>query len=401
MKVLQVNCVYPWGSTGKIVQAVHQELQARGHESVVYYGRGAKADEPFAYKICSEVYAKANNLLSRFTGLMYGGCFFSTRRLMTCIAREKPDVVHLHCINGYFVNIYRLVTWLKMRKIPTVLTLHAEFLHTANCSHALDCNKWMTGCGACPRLYKETKSLLFDRTAASWKRMKKAFEGFENRLTVCSVSPWLSERAQRSPILQGYSHRVVLNGVDTGVFCPTADADAVRRKYAPNGEKLLLHVTPDFRNPIKGGEYFLELARQMQGQPVRFLIVGGGTDGIELPANITAVGSVANPEQLAAYYAAADVTVLTSQKETFSMICAESLCCGTPVAGFRAGAPEQISLPDYSRFVGQGDVEALQEAVRYFLQAPPVAADVCRDAVEAYDKSCMTAHYVDLYEEML
>ena len=401
MKVLQVNCVYPWGSTGKIVQATHTELQARGHASVVYYGRGAEADEPFAYKICSDVYAKANNLLSRFTGLMYGGCFFSTRRLLARISREKPDVVHLHCINGYFVNIYRLVTWLKERQIPTVLTLHAEFMHTGNCSHALDCDKWMTGCGHCPRLYKETRSVFFDRTAVSWKRMKKAFEGFEDRLMVCAVSPWLSERAKRSPILQGYPHRVVLNGLDTGIFCPSAAANTVRQKYAPNGEKLLLHVTPDFKNPIKGSERLLELARRMQGQAVRFLIVGGGTQDVDLPPNMTAIGHVADPKQLAAYYAAADATVLTSQKETFSMICAESLCCGTPVVGFRAGAPEQISLPAYSRFVEQGDVEALQEAVQDLLLTPISAEDIRRDAVAAYDQSRMTADYIELYEDML
>ena len=83
------------------------------------------------------------------------------------------------------------------------------------------------------------------------------------------------------------------------------------------------------------------------------------------------------------------------------MICAESLCCGTPVVGFRAGAPEQISLPAYSRFVEQGDVEALQEAVQDLLRTTISAEDIRRDAVAAYDQSRMTADYIELYEDML
>lgn len=159
MKVLQVNCVYKNGSTGKITYDIHRELQTRGIESVVCYGRGEKTDEPGIYKTCGEFYSKINNLFSRFTGVMYGGCFFSTNKLISVIEKERPDIVHLHCINGYFVNIYRLVKWLKKKKIKTVLTLHAEFMHTANCGYALDCDRWKNGCGNCPRLKKKRNHL--------------------------------------------------------------------------------------------------------------------------------------------------------------------------------------------------------------------------------------------------
>ena len=119
MKILQVNCVYKKGSTGKIVADIHTELTNIGFESIVCYGRGEKYSEPHVYKTCGELYSKFNNLLSRFTGIMYGGCTFSTNRLIHIIKNEKPDIVHLHCINGYFVNIYRLISWLKSNNIKT------------------------------------------------------------------------------------------------------------------------------------------------------------------------------------------------------------------------------------------------------------------------------------------
>ena len=175
MKIMQINCVYKTGSTGKITYDLHKALTERGIESVVCFGRGKKVIEPKVYKTCGEFYAKFNNLLSRITGVMYGGCFFSTNRLFSVIKKEKPDIVHLHCINGYFVNIYRLIGWLEKHNIKTVLTLHAEFMFTANCGYSLDCDKWKTGCGDCPRNREETNSFFLDGTARSYKKMKRAF----------------------------------------------------------------------------------------------------------------------------------------------------------------------------------------------------------------------------------
>ena len=139
MKILQINNVYDFGSTGKITRDIHHGLLEKGYESVVYYGRRYKTDDHSVYKICSEFYGKAQNGLYQITGIKYGGCFFSTNRLLSAIKHEKPDVVHLQCLNGHFVNIYRLVEYLKESNIPTVLTLHAEFMYTGNCGHSYEC----------------------------------------------------------------------------------------------------------------------------------------------------------------------------------------------------------------------------------------------------------------------
>ena len=45
MKVIQINCVYPRGSTGQITRAIHRHLQRQGTESRVIYGRGPKWEE--------------------------------------------------------------------------------------------------------------------------------------------------------------------------------------------------------------------------------------------------------------------------------------------------------------------------------------------------------------------
>ncbi len=397
MKVMQINCVYNKGSTGKIMCDIHNSLLENQIDSVICYGRGEKTTDKGVYKTCGELYSKINNLLSRISGLMYGGCFFSTNKLISIIKREKPDVVHLHCINGYFVNIYRLVKWLNKSKIKTVLTLHAEFMHTANCGHALDCDKWKSGCGNCPRLKKETKSWLIDGTHRSFVKMKKAFDGFEN-LIVTSVSPWLMERAKQSPILADKKHTVVLNGLDTNIFKIYDTSDLREKHQIAENEKVVFHATPFFsddKDSFKGGYYILELARSLPD--VKFIVAGSVKEGISVPNNLILLGNVSNQIDLAKYYSLADLTVIASKKETFSMILAEGMACGTPVVGFYAGGPETITIEEYSSFVKYGDFEALKNSTIELLNKSLDKQEISSKAREKYDKRKMTNGYISAY----
>ncbi len=407
MKVLQVNCVYNTGSTGKIVYDVHTELKKQKIESVVCYGRGAKVSEEGVYKTCGELYSDINHLWANLSGVLYGGCFFSTRKLISVIKREKPDVVHLHCINGYFVNIYRLIAWLKKNDVKTLLTLHAEFMYTGGCGHAFECNQWNSpkGCGQakCPRYRNDMHSWFFDRSATMWKRMKKAFEGFDKGLIITSVSPWLMSRAEESPILSGKSHRVVMNGADTEVFKPYGgeSANKIKKELGIEEEKVVFHATPNFndnKNNIKGGYYLLGLAKRMP--QVKFVVAGPVTAEFEIPENVILLGRVSDQDRLAELYSMADLTLLTSRRETFSMVTAESLCCGTPVVGFKAGAPESICLEEYCRFTEYGNLNELQVAVNDMLNKEKDLG-ISEAAICKYKKENMGRDYIAVYDELV
>ena len=391
LKIAQINCVYGKGSTGTLTQNLHRMLLSRGFQSLVFYGRGEAPAETGVYRVGGELTGKANALRARITGIPYGGCELNTARLLARLREEKPDVVHLQCINGNFVNVYRLVSFLKEERIPTVLTLHAEFMYTANCSHSFDCEQWKTGCASCGDYRRATHSWLADRTAQSWKRMADAFDGFR-QLSVIPVSPWQEERARCSPFFRNAAIRTILNGVDLSVFHPADSADGKRGK-------TVLYVTPRLdQSPghIKGGEYIVPLARLL-GRKARILVVGPG-EGKGLPDNVSLLGPIKEPEKLARLYAEADVTLLTSRRETFSMVAAESLCCGTPVLGFRAGGPESIAIADYSRFVEQGNIEALAEAI--LTMEPKDSEAIGRAAAERYGKDRMFEEYLDEYRKV-
>lgn len=401
MKVLQVNVVYRKGSTGKIVYDIHELLARESIHSVVCYGRGAGTIEGNVHKTCSENYAKINKAYSMISGLMYGGCGISTKNLIRIIEKEQPNVVHLHCLNGYFVNIYKLISYLKEKQISTVLTLHAEFMHTGNCVHALECEKWKIGCGDCPRLKTETGSLFFDRTHESWQKMKSAFDGFGDKLVIVSVSPWLMQRAKESPILSAFRHEVVLNGLDTNVF-HKMNNPKLKKELGIVEEKIVFHAAPRFDDSpdnIKGGRYVIEIAKRCSD--IRFLVAGDYPQGLVVPDNLTLLGRIADQEKLAELYSLADATLLTSEKETFSMVVAESLCCGTPVVGFNAGAPEQITIPQYSDFSEYGNIDVLIKNLQKRIEDSSSKDEISECGQKKYSKFDMARNYLRIYEEMI
>ena len=396
MKVLQVNCVYKNGSTGKIVYDLHRGLQDKGIESIVCYGRGKTIEEDHVYKTSTELAGKFNNVKSRFTGLQYNGSFIATRKLINIIKKENPDVVHLHCINGFFVNIYKLVIFLKENNIKTILTLHAEFMYTGSCGHSYECEKWKTNCSNCPNLKDATNSYFFDRTKEAWKKMNKAFKNFKN-LKIISVSPWLEERARESAIFKNKYHSTILNGIDTkNVFKPR-DVSELKRELKLDNEKIILHVTPDFQSECKGGKYILEIAKQLEYENIKIIVVGNTGAKIVGYKNIIDIGRVNGQIELSKYYSLADVTLLTSKRETFSMVCAESISCGTSVVGFKAGAPELISDPSYSEFVEYNDINGLIKSLLKAVRCDKKNKKICK---EKYSKEWMINQYLECYKEL-
>jgi glycosyltransferase involved in cell wall biosynthesis len=223
--------------------------------------------------------------------------------------------------------------------------------------------------------------------------MKAAVEGF-SELTVVGVSKWLTDRAAQSPIFAGCRFATVHNGVDTSVFCPTK-SDMRAKLDIGEEEKVVLHVTPDFRHDsIKGSRYVSALINELPEH--RFIIVGRGTEGVSFPKNVITIPHTGDTRELAAIYSLADVTLLTSVRETYSMVCAESLCCGTPVAGFFAGGPESICLPEWSLFCSQGDMAALKANV--IALASKEKTDFLDAAEKEYSSASMCKKYMELYK---
>lgn len=400
MKILHVNVCASSGSTGKIVTSIAKVLNANGHDSIICYGANETVDADGYYRFCTEPIRAINALSSRITGIMYGGYpKWSTNKLIKKITSEKPYIVHLHCINGFTIDVFKLLEFLATNSYNTVLTLHAEFMFTGLCSHAFDCNKWkIEGCNSCHRSRSISKSL-FDRAAYSWSKLKKVYDLFDKaHLKIVSVSPWLSQRADESIMLHRFSKYVVFNGIDTDIFHYISPR-AIHFDYNLP-DKYCLFVTASFstdKNDNKGGCYLVELAKRKPD--IQFIVASnytGRTDG--LPYNILMLGRTKTQQELSYLYNRASVTVLLSKGETFSMVTAESLCCGTPVVGFKAGGPESIALKDYSEFSEYGDLDTLDKNLTTWFYKSIDKKKISDEALNIYSENAMTDTYLDVYK---
>lgn len=404
MKIMQVNVTYKKGSTGKIIYDIHRNLQKEGYDSIICYGRGEKYDEPNVSKISSELYAKINNVISRFTGIIYGGCYFSTYKLISKIKKEKPDVVHLHCLNGNFINIYNLLKWVKKNKIKTVLTLHAEFMYTGGCGYAINCEEWKNDiqicCNKCNRCYKISKSIFFNRTHAMWKKMKESLYAFEN-LVVVGVSNWISNQAAMSKILENYKIMTIHNGVDLHNFIPYTNEhdERIYVKYnLPRNKKLIVHITPAFSNPEKGGKYFIKLAEYLN-EDYQCVIVGCKE---KVNSKIITIPFVQDQQELAALYRQSSVMVLTSILDNYPTVCIEANCCGTPVVGFDVGGVNEAIGYGMGTVVNSFDIKELTtQVINWSEKKGNINKSYIKERRNYCDSSRMTNDYISLYESIV
>ncbi len=404
MKILHINCM-DYGSTGKIIKDISTYLGEK-HESVLCTPLVSDEENGLIkkYKTSLRFEQGAYRRVCYIYGLQFGFAPVSTWKILRAIRKEKPDVVHLHSINCNMVNIYKLVHFLKRRQIPTVVTNHAEFFYTGSCAYSYECDKWKTGCGECPDLYRASLSKHFDRTATAHKKMKRAFENAQN-FCIVSVSPWVNNRAMESPILENLQHKFVLNGVNTDVFKPSDSAQLKEKLGIQENERVLFLVTAFFTDDpknIKGGYNLIKLAERLKEKNIRIIVAGKYKACMDYPENMVLLGEVSDQKLLAAYYSLADLSVIVSKKETFSMPVAESLCCGTPIVGFKAGGPESIALKEYSKFVEYGNIDELECAVLEWIDFKKNHGylDVAMAARERFSSDKMAEEYYKIYREI-
>ena len=353
--LIDVNCKY--SSTGKIVYDLYNNLTACGHEAAICYGRGPRIVEGNIYKFGLDWETNLHAVLARTTG--YNGCFsyFSTKRVIDYIEQFKPDLIHIHELHAYFVNVVQLIEFIKKKRIPVVWTFHCEYMYTGKCGYAYECTNWLNGCGNCKAIKDYPKSLWFDQTMKMLADKKRVLTDY--RFTIVTPSQWLAERT-RQTFLKNNKIIVINNGIDTQtIFFPRK-----RTTKFPSleGKKVILSVAPNIMDERKGGKYVLELGEKLKDSNVIFVMIG--TDETkQYSENIYFVERTKNQVELAEWYSMADAFLICSTMENFPTTCLEALSCGTPVIGFNCGGtPETAPFP-FGQFVSLGDYESLKKIV--------------------------------------
>lgn len=403
MKILIINICAQYGSTGRIVTILKNGYEENGHNVIVCYGsRKEFINDPLYYKLTSRIESFLSALCYRLFGSQ--GVFLNrpTDRLISIVKKESPDIVQLLNIHGYYLDEFKLLSFLAKTNIPTVYSMMDEYAYMGKCVFSYDCDKFKEECKKCQLKKDYPASLLFDRSTYYFYKKNQVYNSFKN--IVFTGVPWVVSRAKQSKLLRDKDVRIVNEPIDLDNYFYPQDATELRKELSiPKGNIVVLTVAV-LSSPRKGGKYFLDLCRQMGNKEgYSFVYVGYNTDEYEAPANIIKIPYVSSMKRLAELFSLADVFVSTTLSDTIPNACINALGCGTPICGFDLSGLSFIGIKDTSiaRLVEPFNITALEEAVSSFSKKDSALIKKCRDSVYYdYSPDKVVSDYISIFENI-
>ncbi len=342
MKFLLINSVCGVRSTGRICTDIATEYEKNGHEVKIAYGRETVPEqfEKYAVRIGTDLDNKISAIHTRVTDRHGFANKRATKAFLKWAAEYDPDVLWLHNLHGYYINIEMLFTWVKTRpNMQVKWTLHDCWAFTGHCAYFsyVNCNKWQTECGNCPQKDQYPKTSILDSSRNNFIDKEKLFTGIKN-MTLITPSKWLANLVRQS-FLSEYPVEVVYNRIDTAVFKHTPSD--FKERYGLRGKTVVLGVASVWERR-KGLDDFIKLSKSL-GEEYAVVLVGvDDAQKTSLPPNVIGIKRTNSPRELAEIYTAADVFVNASREETFGLTTLEALSCGTPVVVYKETACEEV-----------------------------------------------------------
>jgi glycosyltransferase involved in cell wall biosynthesis len=317
---------------------------------------------------------------------------------------RDADVVHFHGIHSGFLSYLALPTLTRHK--PAVFTLHDLWALTGHCTFPQDCERWRSGCGRCP--YPDAPpAVQRDATFIEWRLKRWAYS--RSRLAIIALNQRHAEYA-RQGLLGRFPIHCIPNGIDINLFRPQDRSRCRSALGIPLDRHVMMFAALGLNQKRKGGDLLIA-ALQHLPEAIRsnltLLLVGGGGAAIREAIGIPSVdlGIVEQPETMAAAYAAADLFVSPTRGETFSLVLAEAMACGTPLVAFdvggvpalvRPGVTGYLARPEDAADLARGIAEVLDDETRR-----RVFGNNCRSiAVAEYSASSVIDRHLRLYEAL-
>jgi glycosyltransferase involved in cell wall biosynthesis len=312
-------------------------------------------------------------------------------------------ILHLHWI-ATFVD-YRAIRAASGKTLGIVWTLHDMNPFTGGCHYDDGCGRWQQECGSCPQLGSNDPS---DLSYQVWQRKHAVFEKIKpDNVRLVAPSHWLAQQVMRSSLLQKYSVNVIPYGLDTDRFAPHPKTSARAHFGIPANARAVLFVSDSLSTRRKGMHLLTDILADMCSVP-DFLFVLLGSDPPKTDPRVPTLNLnyIRSDQELAAAYSAADVLILPSIEDNLPNTALESLACGTPIIGFRAGGvPDVVRHGVNGLLVPLGDVAGFATAMKNLLLKAERRREMsvnCRHlAVEEYSLEVQARRYLKVYKELV
>ena len=370
VRVLFINSVIDYGSTGKIIRSLMNGLIANGHETLAIYGRYDAQIESHTFSIANRKATLIHGVMSKFFGRHGLHSSAQTALVIEKIKEFNPDVIHLHNLHGYYINVPMLLDFLATDfKGNIVWTLHDAWLISGSSAYFdyHGCKLWDDGCVICASTNDYPISLGFKRQKKNFAWKKSKILALQ-RVTFISPSEWLKSLAEQSFLAQ-FPIKVVNNGIDQAVFKPTEN-ETLAQKY--QGKKVILGVASEWE-ARKGLKDFYRLKNLLDDSFIIVLIGLNNKQIQELPQDIVGIQRTTDAHELASYYTLAHAFINPTYEDNFPTTNLEAVSCGTPVIAYDTGGNKEVP---FITIVEQGNVEAIAKTLLNEAMLVPMPVDL-------------------------
>lgn len=339
MKVLIVNSVCGIGSTGKIVVDLAKDFIKNGDECIIAYGRekAPKEYEGFSYRIGNDLTVRINGIKARLFDNEGFNAKFETKKFIKWAEEYNPDLVWLHNLHGYYINVEYLFNWIKSRPSMQIKwTLHDCWAFTGHCCHFeyANCYQWTSICRKCDKMQKRwyPASIYFNNCYKNFLNKKILFQNINN-VEIITPSYWL-ERMVRKSFLKDYCIKTINNSIDKDIF---RMVESSFYKGFNIEKKFKILGVSGVWNQRKGLDDFIKL-RDKLDDSYSIILVGLNKRKKEcISKGIIVIDKIENQKILADIYSASDCFLNLTYEDTYPTVNLEAQSCGIACLTYDSG----------------------------------------------------------------
>lgn len=358
MKVLIVNLRIGTGSVGRIVSDLYYGCVGAGIECKLAYARGDIGDIPRVdtYRICSENEVRIHAGLTRLFGNTAFYFAKTTEKFCQWIKEYDPDIIHLHGVYGYYLNMQTLFDYLSKSRAVVISTLHSCWDFTGHCCYFdfVGCDQWKIGCKRCSQKKSYPASSFLDNTARNYQRKKSAYDNLRKCIIV-TPSKWLADLAKDS-FLRDKEIKVINNGVDLESFKPYEE----KSKILSGIDKPIILCVASIWDRRKGWNDVVELSHMISDN-LQLVVVGvKEKQKKELDKRTISIERTDSKEKLAELYSSSTILFNPTYEDNYPTVNLEATACHTPVVTYQTGgSPEIFGYGNWGAVIEKGNFDEL------------------------------------------
>ena len=391
MKVALLNTIYKKRSTGRICSDfIAYSKQFDDIEAKMFFGFGGQEDED-SIRLDSDREAWNHLYLTRWFDSHAHHSKKATKKLLRCLDEFKPDILFVHNMHGYYLDMEMFTNYIKANNIPTIFVLHDCWLFTGHCAYfdASGCNKWQSHCKNCPSLKEYPRSFILDRSKHNFDWKVNCFKDMKN-VTFVGPCHWMADLFKLSH-LKEHPIKVINNGIELGTF--NKHESDFRQKHNLEGKKIILALAYIWEER-KGLKDILELEKHLDDNE-RLVVIGSLQSKVKFSDKVIYLERTNDVNELADIYCACDVFFNPTYEDNYPTTILEALACKLPVITYdTGGSGEQV---DKHYLVKKGDIETAIKLIK----EEKYTTDYVFPALEKLDKKTMFDEYIKLMKEML